>query len=252
MHQAEVALLDEVEQGQARGLVLLGDGDHQSEVGLDEGLLGPLSLQGGAPQLPLLRRGQALRCRCQLGVGLPAGLDGLGQSDLVVLGQQRVLADVGQIQPNQIFVVSLEALLCQLHRVLRFPHRGGADMVSDPDRAVSLNCAVCVASRAQRLLLSKFTGRVNPSSSTGLWSGSALSTDPEGDQPDLTPAHHRRFEALEDPIDGDHVVGPGRPGVQALAGRRSPEHRRSARRTASVTGAAVAGAWLVTSQEDAR
>src|SRR5205823_2714895 len=39
VHQAEVALLDQVEQRQARSLVLLRDRDDQAEVGLDEGLL---------------------------------------------------------------------------------------------------------------------------------------------------------------------------------------------------------------------
>ena len=109
----EVALLDQVEQRQAGGLVLLGDRDHQAEVGLDEGLLGLLALQDGAAQLALLGRGEALGGRRQLGLRLAAGLDGLGQADLVVLGQQRVLTDVGQIQPDQILVVSLEALLRQ-------------------------------------------------------------------------------------------------------------------------------------------
>ena len=36
LDQAEVALLDEVEQGQAGRLVLLGDGDDQAQVGADE------------------------------------------------------------------------------------------------------------------------------------------------------------------------------------------------------------------------
>ena len=35
----------------------------------------------------------------QLALGLPAALDGLGQPDLVVLGEQRVLPDIGQIEP---------------------------------------------------------------------------------------------------------------------------------------------------------
>src|SRR5690606_359941 len=42
--QAEVALLDEVEQRQALTLVALGDGDDQPEVGLDEALLGALAV----------------------------------------------------------------------------------------------------------------------------------------------------------------------------------------------------------------
>ena len=34
--QAEVALLDEIEKGQVRGLVPLGDRDHETQVGVDE------------------------------------------------------------------------------------------------------------------------------------------------------------------------------------------------------------------------
>ena len=100
--------------GQPRGLVLLGDRHHQTEVRLDEGLLGLLarpgrrggahaSWPGSGPWAPWRQSASALR---------PA-FDGLGQADLVVLGQQRVLADVGQVEPDQILVVALDALLCQ-------------------------------------------------------------------------------------------------------------------------------------------
>ena len=41
-HQAEVALLDEVEELHAAAAVALGDADHQPQVGLDELALGPL------------------------------------------------------------------------------------------------------------------------------------------------------------------------------------------------------------------
>ena len=101
--------------------VFLGDGHHQPQVGLDEGLLSSFTLEGDTAQLPLFGRCQALGRRRQLSIGLPPGLDGLGQPDLVVLGQQRILADVGQIKSDEVFVVPLEALLCQLHQVLWFP-----------------------------------------------------------------------------------------------------------------------------------
>src|SRR5690606_30433733 len=42
LHQADVPLLDQVEELQAAVGVLLGDGDHQPQVGLDEFLLGAL------------------------------------------------------------------------------------------------------------------------------------------------------------------------------------------------------------------
>ena len=60
VHQAEVALLDEVEERQARGLVLLGDRDDEAQVRLHERALGVVALAGGAAQLALLRRGEPL------------------------------------------------------------------------------------------------------------------------------------------------------------------------------------------------
>ena len=54
-----------------------------------------------------------LALAAQLQLGLAAGLDGLGQADLVVLGQQRVLPDVGQVEPDEVFLVALDALLRQ-------------------------------------------------------------------------------------------------------------------------------------------
>ena len=55
----KVPLLDEVEEGEARRLVFFGDGHHQPEVGLDEGLLSPFTLQGDTAQLPFFGWGQA-------------------------------------------------------------------------------------------------------------------------------------------------------------------------------------------------
>src|ERR687897_2550349 len=57
VHQPEVALLDEVEQRQPRRLVLLGDGDDESEVRLHELALRLLTMAGGAAQIALLRGG---------------------------------------------------------------------------------------------------------------------------------------------------------------------------------------------------
>jgi hypothetical protein len=45
VHEAEVALLDEVEQRQTGGLVLLRDRHDESQVGLNEGPLGLLALR---------------------------------------------------------------------------------------------------------------------------------------------------------------------------------------------------------------
>jgi hypothetical protein len=35
LHQADVALVDQIQQGQAEILVIMGDFDHQAQVGLD-------------------------------------------------------------------------------------------------------------------------------------------------------------------------------------------------------------------------
>ena len=113
VHEAEVALLDQVQQRQAGGLILLGDRDDQAQVRLHEGLLGLLALHDGAAELALLRGGEALGRLGHLGLGGPPSLDGLGQADLVVLGQQGVLTDVGQVEPDEILVVALNSFLRQ-------------------------------------------------------------------------------------------------------------------------------------------
>ena len=110
MHQAEVALLDEVEQRQAGGLVLLGDRHDEAQVRLDELALGLLALAGGAAQLALLGRGEFLAGGVEFGEGLVAGFDRLRQSHLVVFGQQRVLPDVGEVETYEVFVVSIDAI----------------------------------------------------------------------------------------------------------------------------------------------
>ena len=69
-----------------------------------------------AAHLALLRRGQALWRLGHVGLGGPAGLDGLGQADLVVLGQQRVLPDVRQVEPDEVLVVALDSFLGQDRR----------------------------------------------------------------------------------------------------------------------------------------
>ena len=111
VHQAEVALLDEVQEREARRLVLLGDRDDQAQVGLHEGALGVLALARRAPQLALAGGRDVLGGGFELGARLVAGLDGLRQPDLVVLGQQRVLTDVGEVETYEVFLVALDALL---------------------------------------------------------------------------------------------------------------------------------------------
>ena len=72
--------MDEVEQGQAGCLVLLGDGHHQPQVGLHERALGLVTLAAGAHQLAAASRRQVGIRLVERRSGLVAGLDGLGQA----------------------------------------------------------------------------------------------------------------------------------------------------------------------------
>ena len=51
-----------------------------------------------------LRAGVIPSARGELGPGLAAGLDGLGQAGLVVLGEQGMLADVVQVEADQVLL----------------------------------------------------------------------------------------------------------------------------------------------------
>ena len=55
-------------------------------------------------------RGELLGRRVELLERFLAGLDRLGEPDLVILGQQRVLADVGEVQPDEILVIAVNAI----------------------------------------------------------------------------------------------------------------------------------------------
>ena len=57
VHQAQVAFLDQVQEGQPGGLVLLSDGHHQAQVGLDERLGRLVAVADQATQLALAGRG---------------------------------------------------------------------------------------------------------------------------------------------------------------------------------------------------
>ena len=114
MHQAEVALLDQVEQRQARRLVLLRDRHDEAQVRLHERALGVLTVARDASQLALLRGGETLGRTAELLARSVAILDLLREADFVVLGEQWVLPDVGQIEPDEIFLVALDTLLRQV------------------------------------------------------------------------------------------------------------------------------------------
>jgi hypothetical protein len=91
--------------------VFLRDRDDQPQVGLHERPLRVVTLTGGPAQLALLGRGEILAGGQQVAAGGIAPLDLLGQPNLVVLGEQRVLPDIGQIEPDEIFLVPLDSLL---------------------------------------------------------------------------------------------------------------------------------------------
>jgi hypothetical protein len=98
--QAEVALLDEVEEADARGPTTLGHGDHEAEVRPYEGRLRlgaglDLALQLEPSSRALLTTIEGSRCP-------RPRLDGLRQPDLVVPGEERVAADLVQVRAHQV------------------------------------------------------------------------------------------------------------------------------------------------------
>ena len=110
LDEAQVALLDEVQEEHAPTHIALGDGDHQTEVGLRQLLLGALALLIDLAELGLLLGGDVrglavpapLLQLVQLGLGLVAGGHGLGQDDLLVRVQQGDLADLLEVHADGI------------------------------------------------------------------------------------------------------------------------------------------------------
>ena len=90
--QTQVALLHQVEQGQAGRLIPLGDGDDEAQVGLDEALLGLKSGSGLRLEAAALG-GRERRGALELVGGLEPRLHRLREVDLVRGGEQLVLAD---------------------------------------------------------------------------------------------------------------------------------------------------------------
>jgi hypothetical protein len=98
--QPQVALLHQVQQWKFGSPILAGDRDHQSQVGGDETVGRRVALTDQAAQLPLTRQGDPF-CG-QFASGLLAGLDGLSQPDLVVLGEQAMFADVIEVERDEV------------------------------------------------------------------------------------------------------------------------------------------------------
>jgi hypothetical protein len=110
--QPEVALLDQVEQRQARARVHLGDRDDEAQVALDEVALGPLV----------------------------AGVLAAGQLRFLLAGQQRSVADLAHVGAQQIDVlgttglellgcIGIELVLDGLVEQARSGHLGGRLLV---------------------------------------------------------------------------------------------------------------------------
>src|SRR4029079_8803788 len=103
----------------------LGDRDHEAQVGLHERALGALALTGRAAQLTLAGGRQAA-AGVQLASGRVACLDGLRKTNLVVLGEQWVLSDVGEVEADKVVLVTLNALFRHRSPSLFCLHGGGA------------------------------------------------------------------------------------------------------------------------------
>jgi hypothetical protein len=99
--QAEVALLDEVEHGQAPADVPFGDGDDEAQVGLYQAAFGhpahddePVEVQG--------ELGVEVGGAGELLLGEQPGFDAAGQFDLLGGGQQRYAADLPEVLAEEV------------------------------------------------------------------------------------------------------------------------------------------------------
>ncbi len=112
VHEAQVAFLDEIQKWQAGRLVLLGDRHDEAEVRLHELSLRPCSVALDLAQLAASVRVQRRVVLFEFCGRALAGLDGLGESDFVVFGEEGVLADVGEIETYEVFFVTIDTVFC--------------------------------------------------------------------------------------------------------------------------------------------
>ena len=97
LDQAQVPLLNQIQEEHPPAHVAFGNGDHQTEIGLRQTLLGPLPRLDQLFHLPpgLRVQGHTLGLHLlQLALGLLAGDHGLGQGHLLLTGEQVHLADL--------------------------------------------------------------------------------------------------------------------------------------------------------------
>ena len=103
-HQADVAFLDQVEEGKSLALVLAGHGHHQSEVRHDESLTRRLGVSDVSTGLrDALLGTQAAGAEPIL--GLLACLDRHGKLHLFLLGEQRLTSRRLQVEAKIVCVV---------------------------------------------------------------------------------------------------------------------------------------------------
>gem|GEM_PF-6825741 len=105
LDQAQVALLDQVQELHAPAHIPLGDGHHQTQVGLGQALLGPLAPLDGLVQLGADLVGDllpGLLHLLQLFFCGGARAHVLGQGDLLLRGEQIDFADLLQIHAHRV------------------------------------------------------------------------------------------------------------------------------------------------------
>src|SRR3954463_10438039 len=103
--QAEVALLDQVQERHPAAGVPLGEGDHQAEVGLQQVVLGPLAVADDPVEVAAHLRGELLALLLDLAQplgGVEPGLDPLGEVDLLLRVEQRHLADLLEVGADRV------------------------------------------------------------------------------------------------------------------------------------------------------
>ena len=72
--------------------------------------LGLFSLAGDPTELAFLGRSDTLAARVERLDRLFPGFDRFRETDLVVFREQRVLPDVGQVQANEVFIVTVDTI----------------------------------------------------------------------------------------------------------------------------------------------
>ena len=139
--QAQVALLDQVQERHAAAGVALGQGDHEAQVGFQQVVLGLPAVTGDGPQIALESRGElrflVASCEGLLHLlhavgGVEAGLDPLGQGDFLLGVEQGDLTDLLEVGADR---VGGGRQLCVLTGL---PQGGGLVLIPDGGTLVLL------------------------------------------------------------------------------------------------------------------